>query len=180
MAIAIPHFSESLYKWDLNVWRLLHQVASQKPDVASDAFGIDERAVDAITELSPRQCEQLASGVFCSFIPVFSNSDLELIIATASGDLSATTENSSNFIERIYWELVARSAYYSPELASARFGLSIETSRLMAGLSPFSVHDICAYLDTDFMLRGTASIIHEVQHASISTALMKRAAAALT
>lgn len=179
MATSIPQYSSCLYRWDLSIWRILHQVSIQEPRQAAEAFDLPSHIVAAISELSPRKCEQLASGVMCSFVPLFSQDEMLSIIADENVELSISPSTNLNLLERIYWELVARSAHQDPLNASVRFGLSNETTVLLAQASPILIHDICTNLYVDFRLRFEPEIILEMQHASPVTALMKRAAAAL-
>ncbi|AJY53236.1 hypothetical protein [Halomonas sp. KO116] len=179
MPTSIPHYSSCLYRWDLSVWRILHQISTQQPEQAAEAFALEPHIVSAIAELSPRECEQLSSGVICSFIPLFSHIELENIVAIGTAELVISSNSELNMVERIYWELVARAAFQNPMLAAVRFGISQETAILLGQASPIAIHDICTELHLDFRLRFEPNIILEMQHASATTALMKRAAAAL-
>lgn len=178
MSSKLPQFSPCLYSWDLSIWRFLHQVSGQSPEQASSVFDIPLHIIIAISELSPREIEQLASGVLCSFIPLFSHSELEEIVFHSRGELLIGGDSSVNLLERIYWELVARSSMVDLSAASVRFGLAKETIELFSKASPILIHEICSTLETDFRLRFNPEIILEMQYASPVTALMKRAAAA--
>tara|TARA_R110002051_G_scaffold53697_1_gene101000 strand:+ start:1930 stop:2394 length:465 start_codon:yes stop_codon:yes gene_type:complete len=152
----------------------------QEPSQAAEAFDLPAHIVEAIADLSPRECEQLASGVMCSFVPLFSTVEMESIVTSNNtGELEISDGTNLNILERIYWELVARAANQDPLNASVRFGLSNETIRLLGHASPILIHDICSTLYVDFRLRFEPEIILEMQRASSVTALMKRAAAAL-
>lgn len=179
MSALLPEYSPALYSWDLSLWRIMHQISCVNPHQAASAFDLPLSIINHVSELSPREVEQLSSGVLCSFVPVFSHYELQNIVLHSNEELSIGIDSNLNILERIYWELLARSSMHDPKAASIRFGVATETAEMLSKASPIVIHELCTSLETDFRLRFAPEIIVELQYASPTTALLKRAAAAL-
>ncbi|TDX23686.1 hypothetical protein DFO67_1243 [Modicisalibacter xianhensis] len=157
---SMARYDQDLRDWDLILWTLLHQYASEAPHLAASAFNITEASAHTIARMPRSMLEKLASGTVSSFRPVIAEEEaLELMQAPLSPmELLSGIESTSTFDAR-YWMLLSKSALSSPASAAMRYGVSIPVAEMTRHCSSTQLMRLASELQAPFTLRFPTSVL---------------------